>query len=56
MTSWYMPALFTRYQSFRTEKIMSEISEFSPEKVSGWYAKSKAKATALVLDAAKKGS
>src|SRR5699024_9363621 len=36
-------------------KIMSEISEFSPEKVSGWYAKSKAKATALVLDAAKKG-
>ena len=36
-------------------KVMSEISEFSPDKVSGWYAKSKAKATALVLDAAKKG-
>ena len=35
--------------------VMHEITEFDPEKVSGLYAKTKAEATALVLQAAKEG-
>ena len=36
-------------------QIMTEVREFSPKRVSGPYAKSKAEATALVLEAAKNG-
>ncbi len=36
-------------------KTMTEITDFSPDKVSGAYAKSKATATAMVLSAAKEG-
>ena len=36
-------------------KIMFEVSTFSPKKVKGTYAKTKAEATALVLDAASQG-
>lgn len=35
--------------------VITEISEFSPEKVIGLYAKTKAEATAIVLEAAKQG-
>lgn len=36
-------------------RVMIEVREFSPKQVSGAYAKSKAEATAMVLEAAKKG-
>lgn len=36
-------------------RTMEEISDFSPDRVSGLYARSKAEATRLVLEAAKKG-
>ena len=36
-------------------QVIKEVSHFSPEAVKGWYAKSKAQATQLVLDAARAG-
>jgi dihydroflavonol-4-reductase len=36
-------------------KVMQEVNRFSPHAVVGWYAKTKATATQLVLDAAKQG-
>ena len=39
----------------RKKEIISEISDFSPDSVKGLYAKTKAEATAYVLDAARRG-
>jgi dihydroflavonol-4-reductase len=39
----------------RTAQVISEISDFSPDKVEGIYAKSKAEATRLVLESVREG-